>query len=281
MEVKAYDADGTTGTNTLRYGKYDESGFILDPQPRDGVTPLFLHGSENDRDALIDTILGDTADVCVIDFPATSLTVVAGIEAESSLAKALHAQGVDVTCVTLATPYAESLANFNRSLDLFPGADHVFVLNEDQGEYPDDWPLYTGDDAENIPPATARMRLEAMGRHGAQIVLPKIARRPLVLAAKFMLPFGAATADPRIRRAHRLKISSWLERVAIAMAPADHLLGFAPSDKQRLIFVLSDKGGVGKSTFFALLWERLLTAAYGTTYGAQSRTLPSEAGANA
>ncbi len=273
MKAHFSDADGTSGTSTFRYAKYDESGTVITPQPCDGVTPLYLHGTDADRDELIEAIFAASADVHLIDLPATSQTVLVNMDAELSFAKVLAEQDIELTCVTVVEPTMESLTNLTPSLDLFPSASHVFALNEklgsrDEGAYV----IYDGDPLEGIPTSTAKQRLAALGDRGAEIVIPKIAARPLVIASQYMIPFGAAVYDQRIRRANRMKIASWLAKAEEAMRPADHLLGLVPSDRPRVILVISDKGGVGKSTFAALLWERLLREAYGVTYGSDDST---------
>lgn len=223
-DVHAFDLDGTTGSFASRYGLYDDDGKIVEPQPGNGVTPIALHGTEQDRDRLAE-IYDIDSDTVLVDFPATALTVMQGIEVDWQFGSALAEAGYSITVVTVCTPFAASLANVNRALDLYPTASHVVVLNSAFGDVPGDFVLWYGDNNDEIPEASAKARVEALGNRAAIITFPALHRRAAVLADKYMLRFSSAVRDTRLTDPMRRRIRTWLSDVAAELRPAAHLLG--------------------------------------------------------
>jgi len=230
VSARAFDLDGTTGSFASMYAAYDDSDELLTPQPADGVTPIFLHGEERDRDRIAE-MLDTGVDVVLADMPATSLTVLRQVEADWSFAAAIADAGYAMTVVTVCTPFSASLANVNRSLDLFPGADHVVVLNEGFGDA-DDFVLWDGSPVDGIQPASALTRITALGPRGGVVAMPALNRRAAILSDNFFIRFAAAESDPRLRRPMQSRIATWRISVADATRNVDHLLGLAPASAE-------------------------------------------------
>lgn len=222
--VRAFDLDGTTGSFASRYAMFDNDGKLVEPQPPNGVTPIALHGSQEDRDRLAE-IYSTDADTVLVDFPATALTVMQGVEGDWQFGAAVTENGYALTVVTVCTPFAASLANVNRAVDLYPLASHVVVFNEAFGNVPDDYVLWNGDPGDDIPPASAKERIEKLGKRAAVITFPKLLNRAAVLVDNYMLPFGDAVSSTRLKDPMRRRVRTWLNTVAAELQPAAHLLG--------------------------------------------------------
>lgn len=222
--ARAFDADGTTGSFVSVYGVYDSEDNLVTPQPSSGVTPILLHGNERERDRSLVAAIESEADLVLVDLPATSLTVLERIEAEWGFLADAGRSGYKVTFVNVVSPYASSLANVLKTFTLAPQADSVVVLNEVHG-HADDYLLWYGDEAYGMPQSQGKTMLEK--RLGVEVVLPKVASRPLVLADMWNLTFEQALEDKRIDRPDRNRLRRWLEDAYDAMIPAAELLGLS------------------------------------------------------
>lgn len=222
--ARAFDADGTTGSFVSVYGAYDNDDNLITPQPSSGVTPIMLHGNDRDRDRTLVAAIETDADLVLVDLPATSLTVLERIESEWGFLSDAGRSGYKITFVNVVSPYTSSLANVLKTFTLAPNADYVVVLNEVFGEQ-DDYLLWYGDETYGMPQSQGKAMLAQRG--GVEIILPKVASRPLVLADMWNLTFEQAVEDKRIERPDRNRLRRWLEDAYAAMSPADHLLGLS------------------------------------------------------
>jgi hypothetical protein len=223
--ARAFDADGTTGSFVSVYGAYTADGDLLDPQPADGVTPIFLHGDERDRDQII-RVVQTGADLVLVDMPATSLTVLHRLEADWGFFAEVGRAGYSVSMVNVVTPFPSSLSNVLKTFALAPNASNVVVRNEFFGDE-DDYYMWEGSERRNRPVSKGKTVLAERG--GIEIVLPKVKTAPLVYADVEILTFGKAieglTKEGLVPDANRLR--RWLEDAYDAMIPAEHLLGLA------------------------------------------------------
>jgi hypothetical protein len=225
LDIRAFDLDGTTGSFTARCGEFDEDGQILKTQSANGVTPLFLHGSPDDRDRIA-SVLETGAELVLVDFPATSLTVLSQIEQDWSFREEIANAGYNFTVVTVCTPFPASLSNVTRSLDLYPAANHVVVFNLAFGQQ-DHYFLWDGDPIEGIEPAIAKKRIEEMGARAGVIWFPALDKRAAILTEKYMLGFREAGTDRRMTMANRSRLRNWVDDFAESIHPVEHLLGLS------------------------------------------------------
>lgn len=221
--ARAFDADGTTGSFVQFYGAYDTDGNLITPQPSEGVTPILLHGSDKDRDEIASTL--DTgADVVLVDFPATSLTVLQRLESEWGFFAEAGRAGYQVTLVNVITPYSASLGNVRTTFDIAPTAKNVVIRNLGFGDY-DDFILWDGSEKYGIPKSKGKKMLEERG--GVEIGLPGLKPTPLVLIDLWNLTFSDALDDKRFTLPDRSRIRRWLDEVYSEFADANGLLGLS------------------------------------------------------
>jgi hypothetical protein len=219
-DALAFDLDGTTGAFAQIYAEYDDKGAVVLPQPRSGVTPLLLHAEDREgRDDVLNALINADCDVALVDFPATSLTVLERVQNDWSLFDVLSKAGIEVVTINVVTPFQSSLQNVLRTLNLASHAKPVVVLNEAFGKRE---MFFLWDLGANGKPSRGKALFES--RKGIEIVLPALPMRQAILVDAANSSFEAAVATVGDAR-DRGYVERWLTAVDAAFKPAGELLG--------------------------------------------------------
>jgi len=222
-DAKAFDADGQVGQLAQFYAVRSAAGSLVEPQPASGVEPILLHAEERgERDQGVYRIVECTAEVVLVDCPATSLTVFERLQADWSFFDDLQNHGFEPIMVNVVTPYRASLANVARTLALVPHAKNVVVFNTAFGRR-SDFRLWDGTEQK---PSRGKVLLTERG--GVEVVMPALnAGSAAMIDAENVTFSGAVSGDGDLMSFDRQYTANWLRACDAAFEPVAETLGLA------------------------------------------------------
>lgn len=205
------DGDPTVGQFLKSLGTRGEDGFLLEPQPREGVATFAFHGDERDRERIADVLADEADTVIIIDLPASSLQYIERLEAETGFLGTLASK---LTIVTMITPDEEARRDLADAMTLVPGATHVAVLNRFFGDE-DDWDDWTS--------SPTRTRL--IDAKGIEISLPRLKPRIADRLKKHHIGFFDGANSAELNVLDRGRMQRWAVQATEEIGPAFEALG--------------------------------------------------------
>jgi len=216
------DGNGTVGQFLQYLGARDGKCKLIHPQPEpEGVRMFNLHGSERDRDQILN-LLESGYETIFADLPAESLGKLEALQRELSFFDLVKSYGYQVTLISPVTPYRASVRDVQDALKLDERTKHVIVRNLAFGDAEDPSKNEPGDFKIWNDSNTRKAAIE----RGALIIdLPKC--KPGILAAldDESLSFQEGLKPGVLDIADRQRLFVWLRSAQVAIEPIFAMLG--------------------------------------------------------
>jgi hypothetical protein len=211
-DVLIVDGDGGVGQLTQFLGLRDTHGRLILDQGTAGVQPFTIHGTERDRDMLLDMLAQNTANVVLVDLPAASLSLLRN--ADVSLLAIAKEYDYEVTIVSLLTPYRASVRDVGRALEYAPEATHLIVRNLGFGE-PDDFAIWDESSAKK----------EAIARKAHVVDLTPLKPRIAAALDNANMTYHAGVDAPLLGIADRSRLRTWIDANTATLYGVRGILG--------------------------------------------------------
>jgi hypothetical protein len=233
--VAAYDADGNVGQLFQHEGLRDAHGQLIPHQDPCAGCGFFNIRDDDDRDILLNA-LADEPPLILFDLPGGVVgelgKVVDHGAAPHGLFRAYQEQGYALTVVVVMTPVQASVRTVQDSITAFGAAvDYVAVKNRAFGAE-EAFLLFDGCAHPDLQFPVSQGKRALLAQDGAIITLPVLPPRSYALLDVYSLRYLDAVEGrgigARMPLADRIRVRQWLGEFHAQLAPARHLLGFAP-----------------------------------------------------
>lgn len=182
----------------------------------------------NEPASIIGIVEAAQTPVVLMDMPGRGLSDLRSANHEASMFQWFSDSGVAVVMINVITPYRASIHSVKTMLDVIgDGNVQKFVLlNEKFGPRPDDWILWYGSKALDIPESSSRRRL--LNESGKELRIPEVRTAVPVLLDIDSESFSDAISSDKSRlKTADLKqyLRTWLRGMDNALRPIDVELG--------------------------------------------------------
>lgn len=259
-KIAVYDGDGKNKTLSRTYAVRSEDGSIL----QDPLTSVVSYNFDDERQrptlmnslALIES---GAAKVMLHDLPAGSLDKLQDISDNGKgikyLMRLIEESNARLTVLLGVDAEYESALSALATLKLFGDkVDYVAMLNmrEASSESVEEMTYYHGFQDGTGVVKGGKAREELLRLKGTEVMVPKLAAstRSKVNAEHFTLATASSRHTKTLWSNDRMRVTAFRDtfREGIEANPvAMKYLGLDGSDQPRLLWAVSDKGGIGKS----------------------------------
>lgn len=182
----------------------------------------------NEPASIISIVEAAQTPIVLMDMPGRGLGDLRSANQEASMFQWFSDNGLGVVLINVITPYRASIHSVQTMLDVIGEADvqKVVLLNEKFGPRADDWILWYGSKALDIPESDSRHRL--LNECGKELKIPEVRTAVPVLLDVDSETFSEAISSGKSRlKTSDLKqyLRTWLRDMDNALRPIEGTLG--------------------------------------------------------